>query len=286
MWFSSDLKLKLMVLPASLYILLLTLYPLYKCIELAFSKMIIQGGKIITLYAGLENFVRVFNDAIFYKSLEITLIFTVFSVVIELILGLLLAVIVASSKYSRIIVPIILTSMVMPPVTVALIWRFMFYPNIGLFDNLVRMITGYSIPWLGDPFWARISIIIVDVWHWTSFVFLLIYAGYVSLPTQYFEAASIDGGSDFQIFRHITLPLLKPTIALATLFRVIDVLQAFPELWQLTFGGPVYSTTILNILVYLATFNFHDLGYASVVSIILVLAAFFATVLYSKFRRG
>jgi len=282
---SSALKLKLMSIPAVSYILIATLYPLYKTVELSFSKIIIKGSQIESTYVGVTNFIRVLQDEVFHNSLIVTLVFSATSVILELILGLLLAIIIASIKRNRVLILLMVISMMLPPVSVALIWRFMLYPNIGLFDNLTRMLLGFSIPWLGDPFWAKISIIFVDVWHWTGFVFLIVYAGYVSLPVEQFEAAYIDGASDFQTFMYITLPLLRPTIALAAFFRIIDVLQAFPELWQLTFGGPAYATTILNILVYVATFDFHDLGYAAVVSLILIMIALATTIAYYKLRR-
>jgi len=233
-------------------------------------------------YVGLENFIRVFNDRLFWNSLMVTVFFTIASVLVELILGITLVFILPKKNF---LVTLFILTMMISPVGVALIWRFLLYPNIGVFDSFAQNFLGFHIPWLGDPFWAKMTIVIVDVWHWTGFVFLIIYAGYSSLPITVFEAAQVDGASSFQRFVRIALPLLKPTIAVALFFRTVDVLQAFPELWQLTFGGPAYSTTILNILVYIATFDMCDWSYAAVVSLFLMLISLIIAIFYSLYIR-
>jgi len=277
---TKNTALKIFSVPALVYILAGTIYPLYHLIELSVCDAF--GNP-----AGLTNFIRVFNDKLFHGSLEVTALFTVISVLIELCLGILLAVMVAHLKVilQKILTILLVFDIMFSPVGVALIWRFLLYPNIGIIDLLTRIFFSLSIPWLGDPFWAKISIILVDVWHWTGFVFLIIFAGYISLPSTLFEAAQVDGASGFQQFFRITLPLLKPTIAVAVLFRVVDILQAFPEIWQLTFGGPAYATTILNLLVYIATFDMRDWSYAAVVSIVLIILSLIVTLVYSLLKR-
>ncbi|MEM3715119.1 MAG: sugar ABC transporter permease [Nitrososphaeria archaeon] len=271
--------LKVLSAPAIIYILAGTLWPLYHLIELC----VFEKGS----YVGLANFIRVFNDKLFFNSLQITAIFSITSVLIELLLGIILAVIVAHLKtfLQKILVILLVLDIMISPVGVALIWRFLLYPNIGLIDTLTRILFSLNVSWLGEPFWATITIIIVDVWHWTGFTFIIIFAGYISLPGVVFEAAQVDGASTLQQFFKITLPLLKPTIAVAALFRSIDILQAFPEIWQLTFGGPAYATTILNLLVYIQTFDAHDWSYAAVVSIVLVILSFTITFVYSILKQ-
>jgi len=246
-------------------------YPLFSLVETSFYNVRLVAGGVSKEFVGLYNYIRVFSDPLFIYSIEITLVFTIVSVIIEILLGIILALAVANSKFKRLWISILMISMIIPPLSVALIWRFMAYPEMGLLDQLTSFIGIGKIPWLSDSFWARILIIIVDVWHWTAFCFLIIYAGYVSLPLILYEAAMVDGASRLQTFKEITLPLLKPTILVAAFFRTIDILQAFPEIWQLTFGGPQSATTILNILAYLATFEFMDWGYASIVALTLML---------------
>jgi multiple sugar transport system permease protein len=230
---------------------------------------------------------RVFEDMLFSNSLQVTAFFTTISVLVELLLGIFLAVIVAGQRpvLQKLLVTGLVLDMMISPVSVALIWRFLAYPGFGVLDSFTAYFFGLHVPWLGDPYWARITIILVDIWHWTGFVFLIVFAGYLSLPLTVFEAAQIDGASGFQQFFRITLPLLKPTIAVVLLFRTVDVLQAFPEIWQLTFGGPVYATTILNILVYIATFDMRDYAYAAVVSLLLIMLSFGVTLAYTLFKR-
>ena len=256
---------------ASIVTLGLVVYPLFSLVNAAFYKIrIIKGELSVESVAPFANFYRVFSDTLFQTSAEVTIIFSLVSVIIQIPLGLLLAIAVANSRLKRLWISLFIISIILPPVSVALIWRFLVYPEIGLMDRLTSLL-GFRIPWLGSMFWARVLIIMVDTWHWTSFAFLIIYAGYVSLSSVPFEAARIDGASDIQTFRHITLPLLRPTIVVALFFRIIDVLQAFPEIWELTFGGPMYATTILNILVYIATFTLTDFSYAAVVALTLML---------------
>jgi len=246
------------------------------------------GGGQAPSYVGLANFIRVFSDKLFSNSLQVTALFTIISVLVEIWLGIILAVIAADIKkivLQKILTTLLVLDMMISPVGVALIWRFLLYPKIGIIDSLTGLLLSMHIPWLGDPFWAKITIILVDIWHWTGFVFIIIFAGYISLPPTVFEAAQIDGASGFQQFFRITLPLLKPTISVAVLFRTIDVLQAFPEIWQLTFGGPAYATTILNILVYIETFDMRDWSYAAVVSLVLIALSFIVTLIYTLFKR-
>ena len=281
--------LKISTVPALALIVGGTLYPIYKLVELSLFE--VRGLRMEYTFVGLKNFQTVFQDPLFVNSLQITAFFTITSVVIEIILGTILAVLIAELKsqiLQKFFLFILSMTFIISPVAVALIWRFILYPDLGLIDFLTTNIFNIQIRWLGDPFWAKISAVIVDVWHWTSFVVLIVYAGYISLPLPIFEAAQIDGATGFQRFFRISLPLLKPTIAVALFFRTIDVLQAFPELWQLTFGGPAFATTILNILAYIATFQMMNVNYAAIVSLVLAVISLGVTAIYALYlrRRG
>lgn len=263
-------------------------YPFFLLIQMAIYSTGFIKGEFKTVYTGLfDNILRVYTDPLFQISAKVTLIFTLACLALQILLGLFLVIVVANSKLKRLWLSIIMVSIIIPPLSVALIWRFMAYPEIGLLNYLSSLVRIKPIPWLGDPFWATILIIIVDTWHWTSFVFLILYAGYISLPSAPFEAAKVDGASGLQIWKNITLPLLKPTILVALFFRTIDILQAFPELWQLTFGGPNFATTILNILVYIATFQLMDWSYAAVTALTLMLIAIGLVITFYRFvKRG
>jgi multiple sugar transport system permease protein len=276
----------LLVLPTTSIITALAVYPLFRLIELSISQVNFVAGQMYTQFVGVNNYVKVLQDPLFHYSSFVTLIFSSVSVIIEMVLGTFLALAVGNINNDRVrslAQLILLMTMMIPPVAVALLWRFILYPNLGLFDKIVTFLNLPRIDWLGNPFWALISIIVVDVWHWTSFVFLIVYAGYTSLPTNVFEAAELDGAKGFTLLRFITLPLLAPTLSVAFLFRATDVLRAFGEIQQLTFGGPRDSTTILNLLIYKATFQYMDWGYAAVVSIILVIISLLLLLVTLKF---
>jgi len=261
-------------------------YPFFLLIQMTIYSTGFIKGEFKTVYTGfLNNILRVYIDPLFQMSAKVTLIFTLTCLVLQILLGLFLVMVVANSRFKRLWLSILMISIIIPPVSVALIWRFMAYPEIGLLNYLSSLLGFKAIPWLGDPFWATILIIIVDTWHWTSFVFLILYAGYISLPSAPFEAAKVDGASGLQIWKNITLPLLKPTIMVALFFRTVDILQAFPELWQLTFGGPKFATTILNILVYIATFQLMDWSYAAVTALTLMIIAIGLVITFYKFIR-
>lgn len=272
------------ILPSITLITTLGLYPIFKLIELSLSDVKFALGEVTTTYVGFRNYIRVLNDPTFHKSCWITFIFSITSTIIEMVIGTLLAIAVANIKNKRIrsiTQLILLLTIMVPPVCVALFWRFLLFPT-GLVNQIMKSIGLPIINWLGDPFWATISIIIVDVWHWTGFIFLIVYAGYISLPSEIFEVASIDGAKGFSMFRYITLPLLVPTLSIAFLFRITDVLRAFGEIYQLTFGGPREATTILNILIYKMTFDYMDWSYAAVLSIFLIVISLFIMIISIK----
>lgn len=263
----------LLIFPIASIITGLAIYPMFRLIELSLFDVTLIAGQIHLKFVGINNYIKVFQDPLFHYSCFITLVFSSMSVIIEMILGTFLALSVGNignERFRSLAQLILLTTMMIPPVAVALLWRFLLYPNLGLFDKMATVLSLPKINWLGDPFWALISIIIVDVWHWTAFVFLIVYAGYTSLPSSIFEAAELDGAKGFTLLRSITLPLLTPTLSIAFLFRTTDILRAFGEIQQLTFGGPREATTILNLLIYRMTFQYIDWGYAAVVSIILI----------------
>jgi len=237
---------------------------------MSFSNVVFEVEGVKYNFIGLENYKKILYDELFSRSLNVTLLFSIVCVIVELILGLVLALAVIGIRGSMVLRTIFVMGMMLPPVTVALIWRTLLSSDFGIVNYILTLLGFMPVNWLGDSIMAVVSIIIVDIWHWTGFVFLIIFAGLVSLPIEPFEAAKVDGASSWQTFKFITLPLMRSTLLVAALFRMIDILQAFPEIWLLTYGGPSFATTILNILVYLISFQWFNWGYASAVSLILL----------------
>lgn len=274
----------LLVSPGILTVAVLTLYPLSTLIPMAFSEVSFSIAGVEYRYIGLKNLHDLAEDPGFQISFQNTIIFSAASVAIEVVIGLFLALIVSEIRYQNLVRPVLLTTMMMPPVTVALIFRLLLNADFGLVNALLISFGFGWVNWLGDPKIALLSIIIVDVWHWTAFVFLVSLAGIAALPVEPFEAAKIDGASRYQSFRYITLPLLRSTILVALLFRAIDILQAFPEIWCLTWGGPGFSTTILNILIAIVSFTWMNWGYAAMIGIILLIMGVALSIVTLKLR--
>jgi multiple sugar transport system permease protein len=177
-----------------------------------------------------------------------------------------------------------LLPMVSTPVAVALIWVVMFNPSLGILNYFLTCIGLKPLLWLGHPSTALSSLILMDTWKWTPFMVLILHSGLQSLPITPFEAARIDGASRWQTFRYVTLPLLRPSIAVSLIFRTMDSLKTFDTIYVMTEGGPNNATEILNIYTFQTGFKYFHIGYASALAVILVLFVFAVNLLLIKLR--
>ena len=220
-------------------------------------------------FVGFYQFVRAFNDPRLWESIKATFIILVPSLFLELVLGIIVALLLnRRAKGMNIIRSLILLPMMVTPVVVALVWGLIYNSNFGILNYLLSLFGLGPVEWLSYPFWARFSLILVDVWQWTPFIILIVLAGLQSLPPLAFRAARVDGASSRQILRHITLPLLKPTIIVAALFRLLALLASFDAIYVLTGGGPGAATETLSMYIYKQGFVLCDVSYASALSYI------------------
>ncbi len=171
---------------------------------------------------------------------------------------------------NRLVRTLLLIPMLLAPIVAGLIWRFMYNPQIGIINFLLRLVHIRGPVWLGDPSVALPAVVLVDVWQWAPFMFLMLFTGMASLPVDVFEAAMVDGTSGFQRFFLITLPLLRPIILVAVVIRVIDTLRIFDTIFVLTRGGPADITEVLSIYTYKVGMNFFRIGYATTMSYFLL----------------
>jgi multiple sugar transport system permease protein len=179
---------------------------------------------------------------------------------------------------------VMLLPMVSTPVAVALIWVIMFNPSLGILNYFLACIGLKPLLWLGHPRTALPSLILMDTWKWTPFMVLILHSGLQSLPITPFEAARIDGASRWQTLRYVTLPLLRPSIAVSLIFRTMDSLKTFDTIYVMTEGGPNNATEILNIYTFQTGFKYFHIGYASALAVILVLFVFAVNLLLIKLR--
>ncbi|WP_339291072.1 sugar ABC transporter permease [Paenibacillus sp. FSL W8-0187] len=275
------------IVPAILILGLLTLIPTIFLYVLSVTNY--ELGYESFKFVGLDNFIRLFSggDPEFWHSFWISIVFMVIVTAVELVLGFWLATLLDREfklkflAFACLIVPIAMT----PSIT-GQIWKLMLNAEYGVVNYFLQFFGGKVI-WLSaeNAFW---SIVLVDVWQNTPFVALIIYAGIRSLPTDPYEAAAIDGANKWQIFRSVTMPLLKPMILLAVVFRAIDSLKTFDIPYSLTQGGPGSSTEFLSLHVY--RLGFAQTGWvgrsAAVSVILLLLTTVISWLLIKAYRRG
>jgi multiple sugar transport system permease protein len=276
---------RLMPLPAALCIALLILFPLAFNLYMSLQSWFVSSTTP-PKYVGLQNFLEIFGkDARFWNALWITIKFTTWSVLIQLVLGLGIAVYLHREFRGRGLVrTVMLLPMVSTPVAVALIWVIMFNPSLGILNYLLSCLGLKPLLWLGHPRTALPSLIFMDTWKWTPFMVLILHAGLQSLPLTPFEAATIDGASRWQVFRFITLPLLRPSIAVSLIFRTMDSLKTFDTIYVMTEGGPNNASEILNIYVFQTGFKYFHIGYASALAVVLLLFVFGVNLFFVRLR--
>jgi len=261
----------LLVLPATIILGALTLYPFGFMIYLSMHRWKASLAYIPKSFVGLSHFIRLFQDEFFWSAMSVTFRFLIFVVLIEFFLGLFLALILSRDiKGKAILRSLFLLPMMLAPVAVGLIWRFILNDEVGVLNYFFSLIYLPSQAWLGDVNTALGAIMLIDIWQWTPFMILVLLAGLQSLPGEPFEAAMIDGASAWQTFRFITWPLLKPAVLIALLFRTIDAYRIFDIIYVTTYGGPKTSTEPLSLYVYRNGFRHYDMGYTAALSLIML----------------
>lgn len=221
-------------------------------------------------FIGLENYINIFNDARFWNSLGHTLTYVAVCITIQVVLGTFLAVLLSQQKRGvGFIRGVLLLPIVITPIAVAFLWRLMFSPSLGLLNYLLAFVGLGPFEWIYSPSQALPSLILVDVWQRTPELVLIIFTGLLAIPDELIEAAKVDGATPWQLFWRVKLPLLKPFLMVALLFRVIDLAKVFDVIYILTGGGPGISTETLAIYTYTTGFSFLRMGYSSALGLIL-----------------
>ena len=267
--------------PTILVLLALTLYPFGYSLVLSLNDWNMSNRLATWEFAGLANYWDILQDPRFWNAGRVTATFIVATVAVQLLLGLGIALLLQRQVVARGIVrTALLLPMMTTPVVVGLIWRFMYNPNQGILNYLLGQVGLPTPNWLGSLRTGLASVMIADVWEWTPFMVLILLAALQTLPHEPFEAAAIDGASGWQAFQHITLPLLRPTIVVAVLIRVIDSFKTFDLVYVLTNGGPGTSTETLSFYTYKWGFKFFQMGYAAALSFVMLIAVtIFANIL-------
>jgi multiple sugar transport system permease protein len=238
-------------------------------------------------FVGLANYLNLANDERFIGALWRTLYYGVLAVVFPVIFGTFAAVIFHKRFPLRgFIRGVFILPMMATPVAVALVWTMMFHPQLGVLNYLLSLVGIPPQSWVYAPNTVIPSLVAVEVWQWTPLVMLIVLGGLAALPTEPYESARIDGASEFQMFRHITLPLLLPFIMVAAIVRTIDAVKAFDTIFVISQGGPGTSSETINIYLYLQAFAFYNVGYASAIVVVffVLIVALSLALLYMRQR--
>ena len=223
-----------------------------------------------TRFVWFQNYLDIFRNRDFWHSLGLSLYFVLIVVLVETILGFIIATFLAEDFRGRkIFRTIIMLPYFLTPVAFAFGWRMMYHPTIGVINYMLGKLGLPLVNWLADPSTAMFSMILVDVWQCTPFMMLILLAGITSLPIEPIEAAKVDGASAWQILWRVNLPALRPIFIVAVLFRLLDAFKTFDIFMTMTGGGPGDATEVLNLHAYLYTFRFLNIGYASTVATIM-----------------
>lgn len=265
--------------PATILLLAISIYPfLYLLYSSFFSENLMMSG--IKTFVGLSNFISMFSDPDVISGFINTLVFVVLSVVIEMVLGLIIALILDTDLPGmKIITILFLIPMSITPIVGALTWKYLLTPPFGWVDFYLQKFDMMSSPviWLGNSFTAMASLILLDVWKWTPFVALILLAGLKAQPRDALEAASIDGASNAQAFRFITLPFLKRFLLIALVLRIIGAFKSFTGVYGLTGGGPGSSTLLMSLVVYRKALESFQIGYAAAIGFVFLLVLIVVT---------
>jgi multiple sugar transport system permease protein len=254
--------------PALALMLALGLLPLLNLLALSFVDVSWANGMASWKFVGFGHYRELPGDPLFRAGLFNTVLFALLAVTGQMLLALLLAVLCGRIIRGRVLYrTVFILPILIPGIVIGAIWKLILHYDFGLVTQLLALIGLEPIDWLGDPVMAFISIVLVDIWHWTPFCFLLLLAGLESLPQDVFEAATVDGVGPWQEFAHVTLPMLWPTIVVTFAFRLLLAFKVFDEVYLLTGGGPGTATEVASFTIYQRFFTEDRVGLGSAISV-------------------
>jgi multiple sugar transport system permease protein len=269
--------------PAATIVLLVILFPWIFTIFMSLHDWKVTGA---TPFVGFANYEKMLEDSRFLWAIVRTLYFTAATVIAPMILGIWAAVCFASQfKLRGLARTLFVLPMMATPVAIALVWTMMFHPQLGVLNYLLTSLGLPPSTWVYDSSTVIPTLVMVETWQWTPLVMLIVLGGIASLPQEPYEAAILDGASAWQMFRHITLPLVWPFIMVAAVIRLIDALKTFDTIYVITLGGPGTSSETINIMLYQTAFAYYDLGYGSAIVVVFFLLILAISLLLLRVRQ-
>ncbi|MDQ0877927.1 sn-glycerol 3-phosphate transport system permease protein [Paenibacillus sp. V4I3] len=274
------------LLPSLLLFAIFLFYPLLQTFYLSFHETDPRGR--VASYVGFDNFIAIFTSERFYKSLEVTGLFTLLTVPTGIALALLLAALTHNHlKGMRIFQFIFSLPVVLSVGTSAVIWIMLFHPSVGMLNYLLSIVGLEPVAWLTDPSWALFSVSMMTVWMNLGFTYIVLLSGLQGIPEEIYDSAKIDGSGPFRTFIQIIFPLLSPTVFFVTIVSIIGAFQSFGQIHILTKGGPVNSTDVLVYSLYQDAFINFRFGTGSAQALVLfTIILIFTVVQFKVFERN
>lgn len=254
------------LLPALLTLVAIIIFPLIFTVRVSFSSWdVYQAGLD---YIGGRNYLRVFADARFWESLVRLCAMSAVTVTLQYVIGFALALAVWKQMAGgRIFRVLFLVPMMTTPVVMSVIWRTMFHESLGPINDILLSLGMGPVPWLSSAAGAFVSVMVVEIWQWTPFMFLLLFAGLVSLPREPYLAASIDGAGSIRTFWQVTFPLMAPISIGAVIIRLIEASKIMDTVYVLTSGGPGTATETPSYYIYIRGLRDFQVGYSAALSL-------------------
>lgn len=269
------------LLPALTWIFAVSIFPLIFTVGLSLFHW--NLGYSLPTFNGIANYLEILSDSRFWNSVKISVIFTVVTLTLEFTLALALATLLNTEiKGVNILKPLCTIPLFASPIAIAFISVVIFNEQYGPINAFMNFLGFGPVRWISSAWGGMISIMLVDIWQWTPFIFLMLLAGMQSLPADPLEAAKIDGASKLQSFRFVTLPMLRPVMTFAFLFKLIESFKAFDVAFVLTGGGPGVSTELYSLHVYRVALKYFQIGKGCSLSVLLLLAVTLIAIKFLK----
>jgi len=269
--------------PMVAFLFLFELWPFLVMLDQSIHALSFTQPAMNGQFVGLNNYRKLVFDDDFFHSVQLTLLFMLIAVSLELLLALAFSVLLSYHlRLKRTVLPLLLIPMILAPIVVGLTARLNLNPDFGLIGIVLRDLGVAPTGVLAGGTSAFLTLVAVDVWQWTPFLVMIFVAAILSMPSEPFEAAEVEGANRWQVFRHITFPLLQPIIIVGLLLRLTDSFKTFDQIFILTGGGPGVSTELATIFAYKVNFVSWNIGYGAAVVGVLFFISFILTFVLLK----
>lgn len=273
-------------LPAVIFVVVLMVFPVGYTFFLSFTDWSLTSGRPLSV-VGMKSYLQVLSEPRFLEALGRTFYFTFGSVIVEMVLGTVLALALNRTfKGKGVVKTLLLLPLVATPVAIGIVWNLFYDPTIGILNYVLSVLKLPQSGWVSDAKTVMPSLIIVDIWQWTPMITIIVLAGLAGLSSEPYESAMVDGANGRQVLFLITLPMLMPTILTAVILRAIDALKTYDIIYSMTGGGPGYASENLNVLAFKYSFEYFRMGQSAVMLVFLFIVVMGFSLGVMRLRRA